>query len=118
MDPGHLRQICWNLCENACKYAANGNGGIAVDISFGRLPGNQRPYLEVSDRGSGIPAEMRDHLFEPFATGRVGGTGLGLFISRELCECNGAALIFEPRENGGSTFRIVFADPERWKTQS
>jgi two-component system sensor histidine kinase PilS (NtrC family) len=118
MDPGHLRQICWNLCENACKYAANGNGGIAIDISFGRLPGNERPYLEVSDRGPGIPAEIRDHLFEPFATGRVGGTGLGLFISRELCECNGAALIFEPRPGGGSTFRMVFADPERWKTQS
>jgi two-component system sensor histidine kinase PilS (NtrC family) len=61
---------------------------------------------------------MRDHLFEPFATGRVGGTGLGLFISRELCESNRAALIFESRPRGGSTFRIVFADPERWKTQA
>jgi two-component system sensor histidine kinase PilS (NtrC family) len=61
---------------------------------------------------------MRDHLFEPFATGRVGGTGLGLFISRELCECNRAALIFESRPRGGSVFRIVFADPERWETQA
>jgi two-component system sensor histidine kinase PilS (NtrC family) len=117
MDPGHLRQIFWNLCENACKYGANAHGGVAVDISFGRLAGNQRPFLEVSDRGAGIPAEMRDQLFEPFATGRTGGTGLGLFISRELCECNGAALIFESRQGGGSTFRMVFADPERWKTQ-
>ena len=59
---------------------------------------------------------MRDQLFEPFSTGREGGTGLGLFISRELCECNRAALIFEPRARGGSTFRVVFADPERWGT--
>jgi two-component system sensor histidine kinase PilS (NtrC family) len=118
MDPGHLRQICWNLCENAVKYGADKDGKLSVTISFGRMPGNQRPYLEVSDSGEGIPDEMRDQLFEPFATGRVGGTGLGLFISRELCECNRAALIFESRPRGGSIFRIVFADPERWNTQS
>jgi two-component system sensor histidine kinase PilS (NtrC family) len=114
MDPGHLRQIVWNLCENAVKYAS-GNGGIAVEISYGRLAGSRRPYLEVADSGPGIPEEMREQIFEPFATGRTGGTGLGLFISRELCECNRAALIHEPRRGGGSIFRIVFADPGRWE---
>jgi two-component system sensor histidine kinase PilS (NtrC family) len=114
MDPGHLRQIVWNLCENAVKYASVA-GGIAVEISFGRLPGSRRPFLEVADAGPGIPAEMREQIFEPFATGRNGGTGLGLFISRELGECNRAALIHEPRRGGGSVFRIVFADPARWE---
>lgn len=115
MDPGHLRQIVWNLCENAVKYAS-GNGGIAVEIGFGRLPGNRRPYLEVADSGPGIPEELREQIFEPFATGRNGGSGLGLFISRELCECNRAALIHEARPGGGgSIFRIVFADPARWE---
>lgn len=114
MDPGHLRQVVWNLCENAVKYASV-NGGIAVEIAFGRLPGNRRPYLEVADSGPGIPEELREQVFEPFATGRAGGTGLGLFISRELCECNRAALIHEPRRGGGSIFRIVFADPARWE---
>ena len=118
MDPSHLRQICWNLCENAVKHGADAHGNLSIRIKFGRMPGNQRPFLEVSDRGEGISAEMREHLFEPFATGRTGGTGLGLFISRELCECNRAALIFEPRQKGGSTFRIVFADPERWTAES
>lgn len=118
MDPGHLRQICWNLCENAVKYGADGNGNPSVEIRSGRLPGNQRPFLEISDRGKGIPDKMCDSLFEPFATGRTGGTGLGLFISRELCECNRATLIMEARDGGGSTFRIVFADPERWENQS
>jgi two-component system sensor histidine kinase PilS (NtrC family) len=118
MDPSHLRQICWNLCENAVKYGAGANGKVAVEVNFGRLPGIGRPYLEVSDRGAGIPANMRDHLFEPFATGRAGGTGLGLFISRELCECNRSALIFEPRPDGGCTFRVVFADPQRWRVPS
>jgi two-component system sensor histidine kinase PilS (NtrC family) len=114
MDPGHLRQICWNLCENAVKYASNGGEDIIVNMNYGRLPGNRRPFLEIADKGPGISTEMRDQLFEPFATGRVGETGLGLFISRELCECNHAALIYEPRSGGGSVFRVVFADPNRW----
>jgi two-component system sensor histidine kinase PilS (NtrC family) len=124
MDPSHLRQIVWNLCENAVKYAS-ANGGIAVEIGFGRLPGSRRPYLEVADSGPGIPEELREQMFEPFATGRNGGSGLGLFISRELCECNRAALIHEPRAertsghaggSSGSVFRIVFADPARWES--
>ncbi len=118
MDPEHLRQVCWNLCENAVKYASSEGENISFELNFGRLPGNLRPFLEVSDRGEGIPADMRDHLFEPFATGRVGGTGLGLFISRELCECNRATLIYEARSGGGCTFRIVFADPQRWRVAS
>jgi len=114
VDPGHLRQVVWNLCENAIKYGSS-KGGIAVEIAFGRLAGNRRPYLEVSDCGAGVPEEMREQIFEPFATGRSGGTGLGLFISRELCECNRAALVYEARRGGGSVFRIVFADPARWE---
>lgn len=116
MDPSHLRQICWNLCDNAVQYCGAVDGPTRIDIGYGRLPGTRRPYLEIADRGPGISAGMRDQLFEPFSTGREGGTGLGLFISRELCECNRAALIFEPREGGGSVFRIVFADPDRWGT--
>ena len=114
MDPGHLRQVCWNLCENAVKYASDGSQDIIMEMNFGRLPVNRRPFLEIADRGPGISAEMHDQLFEPFAPGRVGETGLGLFISRELCECNNAALIYEARDGGGGIFRIVFSDPNRW----
>jgi two-component system sensor histidine kinase PilS (NtrC family) len=115
MDPSHLRQVCWNLCENAVTY---GGEPPRIDIRYGRLPGNRRPYMEIGDRGPGISEKMREQLFEPFATGRIGGTGLGLFISRELCECNRATLVYEPRDGGGSLFRIVFADPQRWGSMS
>jgi two-component system sensor histidine kinase PilS (NtrC family) len=55
-----------------------------------------------------------EKIFEPFFTGQKGGTGLGLFLARELCQCNGAILIYEARQGGGSIFRVVFADPQRW----
>lgn len=73
-----------------------------------------RPYLEVADRGPGISAAASERIFEPFFTERKGGTGLGLFIARELAQCNSALLLYESRGGGGSIFRIVFSDPKRW----
>jgi len=116
MDPTHLRQILWNLCENAVKYASAAAGVIAVEISCGTLEPSGRPYLEVADRGPGITPDQVEHIFEPFYTSQPGGTGLGLYISRELAERNGAALRYHPRPGGGSVFRVVFADPKRWQS--
>lgn len=115
MDTSHLRQVLWNLCDNALKYASD-QGGIQIELRAGRTQRNNRPYLEVIDHGRGVPADIVDKIFEPFFTAQSGGTGLGLFISRELCELNGATLVFEPRPEGGSIFRIVFADPQRWES--
>ena len=115
MDLTHLHQIVWNLCDNAVKYASATAGGISVELDCGRLEGTGRPYLEIADRGPGIDAEKIEQIFEPFYTGEDGGTGLGLFISRELCECNGATLRYQQRDGGGSVFRVVFADPTRWQ---
>ncbi|MGB5131105.1 MAG: ATP-binding protein [Steroidobacteraceae bacterium] len=114
VDPSHLHQILWNLCENAFRYAVHGEND-RVELRVGRLAGSNRPFLEVLDRGPGIESDLTDRIFEPFFTSRASGTGLGLFIARELAQCNGALLIFEPRTGGGSIFRIVFADPRRWE---
>jgi two-component system sensor histidine kinase PilS (NtrC family) len=114
MDPTHLRQVMWNLCDNAVKYASE-TGGILVELQAGRTQRTGQPYLEVLDHGHGIEPHNADKIFEPFYTARSGGTGLGLYISRELCELNRATLAFHPREAGGSIFRIVFADPQRWE---
>jgi two-component system sensor histidine kinase PilS (NtrC family) len=114
MDPTHLHQILWNLCDNAVKYASVAAGAIAVELSCGILEPSGRPYLEVADRGPGIKPDKVEQIFEPFYTSQPGGTGLGLYISRELAERNGAALRYQPRPGGGSAFRIVFADPKRW----
>lgn len=114
VDPSHLHQLLWNLCENALKYGRK-TGSDFIDVYTGRMPLSERPYLEVCDRGPGIAAVDAERIFEPFYTGGKGGTGLGLFIARELAQCNRAILIYEPRVAGGSIFRIVFADPQRWE---
>ena len=114
MDRSHLRQVLWNLCDNAVKYASE-TGGILVELAGGRLQGQGRPYVEVRDHGLGVDASTADKMFEPFYTERSGGTGLGLYISRELCELNRATLLYLDRPGGGSIFRIVFADPDRWE---
>jgi len=116
MDPSHLRQVLWNLCDNAVKYASE-TGGILVEIQADRMQGQGRPYVEVLDHGHGVDAATADKMFEPFYTERSGGTGLGLYISRELCELNRATLLYLDRPGGGSIFRIVFADPDRWETE-
>ena len=113
MDPSHLRQVLWNLCDNAVKYASE-TGGILVELQAGTMQRTSRPYLEVLDQGHGVDPSTIDKIFEPFYTDRSGGTGLGLYISRELCELNRATLVYQPRSPNGSIFRIVFADPNRW----
>jgi two-component system sensor histidine kinase PilS (NtrC family) len=113
-DPSHLHQVVWNLCDNAIKYC-EARDGVNVEVRLGRLNPSNRPFLEVADRGAGIEPQAADRIFEPFYTGRKGGTGLGLFIARELCQLNRAILLYEPRGGDGSIFRIVFSDPQRWE---
>ena len=112
-DRSQLRQIVWNLAQNALKH--NGDAPGPIELHAGKLPPAQRPYLEVADRGRGIPEALAERIFEPFVTSETRGTGLGLFLARELAQANGATLIFEPRPGGGSLFRLVFSDPLRWR---
>jgi two-component system sensor histidine kinase PilS (NtrC family) len=116
MDKSHLRQVLWNLCDNAVKYASE-TGGILVELHAGHVEAQGRPYLEVRDHGLGVDPTTAEQIFEPFFTARSGGTGLGLYISRELCELNRATLLYLDRPGGGSIFRIVFSDPDRWDKQ-
>jgi two-component system sensor histidine kinase PilS (NtrC family) len=115
VDPSHLYQLLWNLCENALKYGRRDDNDAPVELRTGRIHTSDRPFLEITDRGPGIAQADAERIFEPFFTGSKGGTGLGLFIARELAQCNRAALIYEPRTGGGSIFRVVFADPQRWE---
>ena len=117
VDPTHLHQIVWNLSENALHHGRRGpDGEVRVEFRIGPLAAHGSGYLEVLDRGPGISPEVAEHIFEPFYTSDPRGTGLGLFIARELCECNRAHLSYVPRPQGGSCFRIEFGAPEGWLT--
>jgi two-component system sensor histidine kinase PilS (NtrC family) len=108
VDPNHLNQVLWNLCKNAVIYGKKDNEPPQVRLEAGRLEDTGFPYLDVRDQGVGIPPDLAEEIFEPFYTSGVKGTGLGLFLSRELCEFNNATLIYQPG-NAGACFRIVFS---------
>jgi len=114
VDPDQLRQIVWNLCENGLKHAIGDSPDQSLQLRYGRMAGSDRPFLEVADRGGGVAPEHAERIFEPFYSGGR-GTGLGLFLARELAQANAATLLYEPRVGGGSLFRLVFADPRRWE---
>jgi two-component system, NtrC family, sensor histidine kinase PilS len=114
VDPSQLRQIVWNLCENALKHGVRESPDQVVELRYGRMSPTARPYLEIADRGPGVSPEYVERIFEPFFSGGR-GTGLGLFLARELAQANGATLLYEARQGGGSIFRLVFADPRRWE---
>jgi two-component system sensor histidine kinase PilS (NtrC family) len=111
VDSSQLHQVLWNLCDNVLKHAP---AAAPIEVRYGRISAGLRPYLEIADRGPGVPAELIERIFEPFFSSAHGGTGLGLFLARELAQTNGATLLYEPRAGGGSVFRMVFADPLRW----
>jgi len=116
VDPAHLRQIAWNLCENAVRHGLAGRPDGVVELRMGRLRPSMRPFLEVSDPGPGIDPAVAERMFEPFFTRGGEGSGLGLFLARELAQTNSAVLLHESRSGGGTVFRIVFTDPQRWES--
>jgi two-component system phosphate regulon sensor histidine kinase PhoR len=106
-DPEKANQVLVNLVENAIKYSPNGG---RIQVALSRVDGYIR--FAVSDEGLGIPEEDRERIFDKFqrldpelARG-VGGTGLGLFISRELVAQMDGRLVVESREGHGSTFVV------------
>ncbi len=98
-DRSHLNQVMWNLCRNALRHCRGQHGSICIRVDPGRRP--DRIKITVIDDGPGIPAEYRAHLFEPFFTTVATGTGLGLYIAREVCEANEASLDFVESAVGG-----------------
>jgi len=98
-DRSHLNQVMWNLCRNALRHGRSRRGSIAIRVDPGARP--DRVRLSVIDDGPGISPEHRVHLFEPFFTTVATGTGLGLYIAREVCEANEASLEYIESAAGG-----------------
>jgi signal transduction histidine kinase len=107
-DPDQLDQVLWALLDNAVKYGA----GTPVRAAIGVDEPAATIRLTVSDDGPGVAEEDRSRLFARFERGSGsttdGGSGLGLYVSRELCRAMGGDLVLEPAEAGrGAAFMIV-----------
>jgi len=103
-DTGHLDQVLWNLCTNACLH--NQRSPITITIIAYKMNGNSA-VLEVIDNGKGISDMDREQLFEPFFSTHHSGSGLGLYIIRELCELNNSSIECLSSTEGAH-FRITF----------
>jgi len=106
-DRGHFEQVLWNLCRNALRYCNKQPGSVKLRA---QRADNGRVALDVVNNGPQIDAEIVQQLFEPFFTTSVGGTGLGLYLARELCEANGATLEYLVQTDGEVCFRIMFGE--------
>lgn len=110
MDPVQLHQVLTNLCENGLRYARE---RPCLTLRTATIEATGRPFLDICDSGPGVPDEVAESLFEPFFTTEKQGTGLGLYIARELCEINHGSLSHLGRTEHGHCFRITFAHPRR-----
>lgn len=116
-DPLHLREVIVNLLSNALRYASGQDASIRLFMVTGSA---QRRELHVQDDGAAITPQVRAHLFEPFYTTSSKGTGLGLYVARELCMNNGAMLDYEYRSDSwnqapapaSGRFVITLATPD------
>ncbi|MEO8671029.1 MAG: ATP-binding protein [Tahibacter sp.] len=106
-DRQQLQQVVWNLVQNALRYGRLPSEPARVAVISRLLGDKGPPVVEVVDRGPGIPQKVAAQIFEPFFTTHEYGTGLGLYLARQLCEANQAALEYVPVAGGGSCFRIT-----------
>lgn len=101
-DREHLRQVLWNLLRNAVRYARVERRSVRVELRALA----HRVELNVIDNGPGVAPEDQAQLFEPFFTTASKGTGLGLYLARELCAANRAKLEYV-NDMHGAHFRMM-----------
>lgn len=100
-DRRHLNQILWNLCKNGWRHSKNTENSLKLSVLTSCK--RQDVQIEIADDGEGIPESVRNHLFEPFFTTEKSGTGLGLYIARELADANGAKLQLKTSAKAANT---------------
>ena len=116
VDPRQLHQVLTVLVHNALIYGRMPGEPARVSVNV-QTDAYGMPVIDVSDRGPGIPDGVSSRLFRPFFTTSPHGTGLGLYIARELCHANQATLDYIPMPAGGGCFRIRMAEPGALETR-
>ncbi len=104
-DRDHLNQVIWNVCRNAWRHCRKQANSIRIELCTTSNNDNTI-YLDIIDDGTGVKPQQIKQIFEPFFTTAATGTGLGLYIARELCEANQASLEYIDGSSCGH-FRII-----------
>lgn len=112
-DKSQIEQVLVNLCDNGLRYSQQQSGERKIELRAGATADGERAYVDVRDFGPGVDTDSSHSIFEPFYTTDKGGTGLGLYLARELCEANQAHLSLVEDDQPGCCFRITFAHPGR-----
>lgn len=112
-DVSQLQQVLTNLFDNGIRYSKSNTGKASLLIEIGIDAHQQQPYIRIIDYGVGIPEQNTKHLFEPFFTTESTGSGLGLFICKELCEANQANIAYMRTSAGESCFHLQLAHPDK-----
>lgn len=113
VDSGHLHQVLTILVNNALSHGVVPGQPPRVRMQAGQ--GHGQAWIEITDRGPGIPPATVARLFQPFHTTSAHGTGLGLYIARELCRANQGHLEYRALPAGGSCFRISLPAGDTFK---
>lgn len=112
-DISQMEQVLTNLCDNGARYSQQQTGEARLIIRAGATADGERAYVDIEDFGPGIEPAHHTSVFEPFFTTDKSGTGLGLYLARELCEANQAHLALLNKTDSGCCFRITFAPSGR-----
>lgn len=112
-DPNQIEQVLINLMDNGIRHGEKNSNAANLIIRVNMSDQGQQAFVDIIDEGDGVPEENLPHLFEPFFTTESQGTGLGLYLSKEICEANQAQLDYIKQADGGACFRITFAHPKR-----
>ena len=107
-DSSQLHQVMWNLCCNAINHSNMENSKIKISIQGNIDEDKQQPYMNIIDNGPGINQNTQANIFDPFFTTSAEGTGLGLYITKEVIESNRAKIRHITPPGGGTCFRIYF----------
>jgi two-component system sensor histidine kinase PilS (NtrC family) len=107
-DASHLHQVMWNLCSNAVNHCSMPLSQVSINIQGGIEMESDQPFIDVIDNGPGIDPETAKEIFDPFFTTSNEGTGLGLYITKEVTESNRAKIRHIELPAGGTCFRIYF----------
>jgi signal transduction histidine kinase len=106
-DPQLIERALRNVLHNAAQAEREAGRGGPVEVTIVHAPAGIE--VAVADRGAGVPAELRDRLFHPFATGRAGGVGLGLALAYRIVTLHGGSIRLDDRPGGGTLARLFFA---------